>query len=709
MTVNKTTKSKKKTTSTSSTSAAVATTSSAHSVTEETVKNVGSVSKSSSSSGIQISDVSHLPITTNVVTYTVTETLPQETGEKITTYTDSGSTSTEYRHFIAKESSSAQQQSSNISQISSVLNSSIQNLSKTVEDAPIEYIVHEPKEDRITCNKNDSGWNGKFIKEQKPVAAKRSKHISEHSTTASSHELSSSLTKASSSSRVIKIVDGKEIVLDEKHDEKCSTKTASSDEHLSTKVGTHVAPEIHYSQKVSDSITSYDTSKLELVQPKTENTKSAIEVHQVGQNQSFDSYVIKDGKSICDETRTDAFLEKERNAIKSDRITEQRRASSKDHQNLSGDAESADYGQATTVTTYYDSSGKILKSETNMENIPTSAKNINKSFIKNEKTQLCSDHVDENHHEMSTTSKTRNEHNTTDSRNFYGHGIDSASTTVKNVYDTKAVQNTIGVKGKILKDHVGDSTDLIYSNERNYGKSGWNGKFTYETPRKSTKSKTDNKINDKTATSTKTSTKKDSIKSNVDTKKTETNVRTKNVSDIKTINDTTFTKDMGKNVEIRSDMDILNKFSPVVNETDTSFRTNDEIKTKMSSSETKSIFNDASITKQTLAAKSEVGSTSVKTSDYSSSDATWTSFDKTKTNADVKISNVEDTTLKFEEIKTSSTSKFSSQDATVSGNIILDKNVSISGNNVTVTENIVDIKDIVSAFRNYVMYTVIFV
>lgn len=74
-----------------------------------------------------------------------------------------------------------------------------------------------------------------------------------------------------------------------------------------------------------------------------------------------------------------------------------------------------------------------------------------------------------------------------DSSNFYGHGVDPASARVRNVYDSREVQNTIGTKGRVLKDHGVSSTDIIYSNERTYGKTGWNGKFVYETPAQSKK------------------------------------------------------------------------------------------------------------------------------------------------------------------------------------------------------------------------------
>lgn len=76
------------------------------------------------------------------------------------------------------------------------------------------------------------------------------------------------------------------------------------------------------------------------------------------------------------------------------------------------------------------------------------------------------------------------------SKDFYGHSTGSDNVVVKNVYDTKATQNVIGGKSTsqkhtVIYDSNGkvieDTTDIIFSNDRNYGKSGWNGKFTYET------------------------------------------------------------------------------------------------------------------------------------------------------------------------------------------------------------------------------------
>ncbi|GLV40625.1 hypothetical protein CBL_04428 [Carabus blaptoides fortunei] len=82
----------------------------------------------------------------------------------------------------------------------------------------------------------------------------------------------------------------------------------------------------------------------------------------------------------------------------------------------------------------------------------------------------------------------------TDSKDFYGGSTSNLdNVVVKNVYDTKATQNVIGGKTtetrtRIIYDSNGkvieDTTDIVYSNDRNYGKSGWNGKFTYEIPQK---------------------------------------------------------------------------------------------------------------------------------------------------------------------------------------------------------------------------------
>lgn len=88
-------------------------------------------------------------------------------------------------------------------------------------------------------------------------------------------------------------------------------------------------------------------------------------------------------------------------------------------------------------------------------------------------------YVDENYVD---TNKMRNKNATSDFKNFYGHGRDSSRTVVGNTYDSNAVQNTIGTRGRVVMDHNIDTTDVVFSNDRNYGKTGWNGKFATEEP-----------------------------------------------------------------------------------------------------------------------------------------------------------------------------------------------------------------------------------
>lgn len=87
--------------------------------------------------------------------------------------------------------------------------------------------------------------------------------------------------------------------------------------------------------------------------------------------------------------------------------------------------------------------------------------------------------VDENYVDMN---KMRNKTTGSNFKNFYGHGVDSSRTVVGNAYDSNAVQNTIGTRGRVVMDHNIDTTDVVFSNDRNYGKTGWNGQFTDEVP-----------------------------------------------------------------------------------------------------------------------------------------------------------------------------------------------------------------------------------
>lgn len=283
MTVNKNTKtsSKKKSTATSSsttsTNAVQQKSSKSSKVVSSSSKSTAgeALSKSSSASSLKISDVSHLPINANVVSYTVTEVLPTGTGEKITMYGEQGATSTEYRHFVAQDTSAAStSHSTSIQQISSTLNESTSNLSCASGST---YTVTEPREEyKLTYNKNDSGWNGKFVLEE-PQSTKNKKTgskqivkdggtVVEQSSTSTSHQQSSSTAKSSSSSYAVEIVDGKEKIIDQKHHESAHGQSSSNDEYLASKSGTNITPEVHYKQQAKESSTRYDTAVPELRQ-----------------------------------------------------------------------------------------------------------------------------------------------------------------------------------------------------------------------------------------------------------------------------------------------------------------------------------------------------------------------------------------------------------------------------------------------------------
>ncbi|KAF2900285.1 hypothetical protein ILUMI_05895, partial [Ignelater luminosus] len=504
MTVNKnatpSTKTKKKSSSSTETTSASATTSTASTATKVTKKVVGSSSKttevsknvsgvvgtsrSSSSSSLKIADISHIPEapSTSLVTYSVTESFPQGGGESITTYNAAGGSSVEYRHFINQESSSSTKQSSDITQVSSILNRSTTNLSTISDDSNATYIVTEPKEEiRYTYNKNDSGWNGKFVLEQ-PVQKKGT--IVEQSSSSNTQQSSSSVQKSSSSSYVIEIVDGKERIVDQKHHESGFSTAASNEEHTSARSGTNITPELHHVQKKAQSSTVYDTAVPELTQPQTKGSKMVKEFHKVGGVQTSNVYETRDNEPlpqghmgrITHDTNWDGtfVLEKTDSAkIKKAHTSSDSRnfyghdstvktSKIKDSQTFTDSKNFHDLGTdtitTTTTTTYYDADGKVVNVVTDVENKnspPTHRSNVTDT----KKSQVIKDDTSETVTRYVDTSKTRTAQSTTDSRDFYGRGVDSKNTTVKNVYDTTATQSTTGTRGKVVKDRTSDSTD----------------------------------------------------------------------------------------------------------------------------------------------------------------------------------------------------------------------------------------------------------
>lgn len=552
-------------TSTSKTSKVVDTKASKHDI----VHSAG-LSKSSSSSSLHISDVSHLPLQAHLTTYLVTETLPTGSGEKITTYhPDTGATSTEYRHFVAQDTSS--QHSTDIQQIGSILNQSIQNLNESTSNlsqvSGSTYTVTEPMEElRLSYNPNDSAWNGKFIQEQTVQKGKRNS-IVKQSSTATSHEEKSSSAKTTSSSYAVEIVDGKERIIDQKHHEASHATNSSNDERLDMKSGTGIEPEVHYKQKSTKSSTKMDSAKPELQQPKTRSSQAVKEIHQVGDNITSSTNVIQD-KNV---SSTHALRDKTINFIDNeitDSISKQK-SSTTSTKNLGGSS------NATRTVTYYDEKGNVVKTVTEVDssatpvsevtssdatktfsdqktsNISTSrtttdSKNFHGHVVDSSSTihdstgrvvkdntihsttdihtndrlhgksqksspvtstprkpsspegkhpskeksptktdETTTYYVDENYCD---TNKIRQSQVSSDSSDFYGHRVDSTKTVVDNVYDTSAIQNTIGYRENVVMDQNMDTTDLVFSNDRNYGKTGWNGQFTYETPQGSKKS-----------------------------------------------------------------------------------------------------------------------------------------------------------------------------------------------------------------------------
>lgn len=391
------------------------------------VEEVGTLSKSSSSSSLQISDVSHLPVQTSSVQYSVTETLPQETGEKITHYTETGASSTEYRHYIAQDTSS--KQATNITQISSILNQSTQNLAKT-DDANVSYTVVEPVEERLTYNKNDSTWNGKFVVE-KPTTT-RSFHQE-------SSQQSSSVVKSSSSSKVIEIVDGKERIVDEKHHEKAEAASSSREEQLTSKSGTGIAPELHHTKRSRDSTTAYDSARPELAQPKTETRESFKETHQVGDERASNAYQTRDVTNVS----LDALGQQ---AFKT--VTDETGAVSKGGKDVA------------TTTTYYDSKGNVIKTVDGSRRIEdhTSKTSTRRDRSESTKKETASSFAQE----QTGTSKVSTSTTYYDSKgNVIKTVTDSGATEGANKKSTKRGKSDTKTKeaaSSVSKDKIGSST-----------------------------------------------------------------------------------------------------------------------------------------------------------------------------------------------------------------------------------------------------------
>ncbi|KAG5885099.1 hypothetical protein JTB14_017274 [Gonioctena quinquepunctata] len=434
------TKTKKKTsteTACASTSKTSATTSSkvikSSSTKSETVHS-GNLSKTSSSSSLQIADVSHLPVDAKIVKY----------------------------KDYATPSTDIQQISSTLNQSTSNINQSISNLSQISGST---YTVTEPMEEiKLTYNKNDSGWNGKFIYEQ-PVENRKetvNQLVKSGDTTvveqfsSSSHQESSSTSKSSTSGRVIEIVDGKQRIIDQKHHETGHSTLKSKDERLEGRNGTNITPEVHSKQTIIDHSTRYDSAVPELIEPKTEFSKVVRESHKVGDHTSSsldsvkDVYTDKNKFSIRDETshfinteKTDTDNQMESNSTKTTMGNLAQSLSENSDKTLT----------TTTTVTYYDSKGNVIKTVTDVD------------------TSVVPGSIQSEDH--------------TTKFNYDKHSRVTDNSNITQVDSSK--KNFESTSGRVIIDQCVDNTDLVYSNNRNYGKTGWNGKFTYEEPQENHK------------------------------------------------------------------------------------------------------------------------------------------------------------------------------------------------------------------------------
>lgn len=458
MTVNKsttsTTKTKKKSTVQQSSNV------SATSSTSTTKKTT--TSKSSTGCNLQISDVTHLPeaSTSSAVEYSVTESFPHGGGESVTTYNPSGDSSVEYRHFINQDSSSIQK-SSNITQVSSILHQSNTNLSTFSDDSTATYVVTEPKDElRYSHNKNDSGWNGKFIMEQQPPSAGS---IVEQSSSTYSHQESSSIQKNSSSSCATEIIDGKGRVVDQKHSESGFSTRSKKNERSSSRSGTHVAPESHYLQEEAHSSTVYDTDLAELKTPQTQSSASVKEYHKVGDCESKTIYKTQDGRRVEGAHRAAKILGDDINSDSAFVLEKSHAESNKEAQaslhsaNFYGqDTQSSKYTNSknfhklgsdvittTTTTTYYDSEGNVVNVITDVEDAKLSGTNVDQQTTKTKsKEKLSSERIviEGNTSSASTTSygATSEIVNAANNQNVEGmHKEDSIITTTTTCYDSE--------------------------------------------------------------------------------------------------------------------------------------------------------------------------------------------------------------------------------------------------------------------------------
>lgn len=267
------------------------------------------------------------------------------------------------------------------------------------------------------------------------------------STSKTSESKSSNVTKSSSSSYVVEIVDGKERIIDSSKREWGDAQEHATNESYASVSGTDIKPQSAYSVKNYDMKSKYDTGK-EGQKPTSELTVKE------------DSKYIKDGKHIT----THASIVSEK-----DNLRHQQSTSTQDQLTSSDDPR---HPKLTTSSNVYTNSDNIydqkntninqqtLYSDQNMttnqrEDYTTNTTNYNTKNVYTDQRNVYSDksHTDTvedvRNSKQIVTDRKRNV-NQTDSSNFYG-------------YDT-TIQNELRKVGDILQVKDTDNINFFYQN-----------------------------------------------------------------------------------------------------------------------------------------------------------------------------------------------------------------------------------------------------
>ncbi|CAF4807379.1 unnamed protein product [Pieris macdunnoughi] len=247
------------------------------------------------------------------------------------------------------------------------------------------------------------------------------------STSHSSQSKSSNVTKSSSSSYVVEIVDGKERIVDKSQREWGDAKEHATNEEYVSVSGTNIKPQSAYSAQNYDMQSKYDSGK-DGARPINEMTVRE------------DSKYIKDGKQL---TSHESVISQNDNSIQQQFTSTQNQITSDDH--------------------YQSHVGNVSH---NLQNVQSNSENTNYNTMQNKNIQSNTSHsniqqkdIKENvstHHENRNNQiSTKRNVNQTDSSNFYGYDstIQDQLRKVGNILQVPNTEN-INYSTKILKSNT---------------------------------------------------------------------------------------------------------------------------------------------------------------------------------------------------------------------------------------------------------------